>query len=88
MEQAFKSDSHKKRIIFNTTSKILIILVIATIVLYKIKEVITVDGFLELAFLLPYGITLVIITVMFHEPQNPFDQKLIKAYATSKISEK
>ena len=71
-------DSQQKRFIFKTTSKILIVLTIATIALFKIKDAITLDGFLEfLLFGALVSITLVIITILFNPP--------IKSILTRKI---
>lgn len=83
-----KLDSQQKRIIFKTTSKILLALIVATIALYKIIGAITIHGFLEFfLFGVLVCITLVITTVLFNVPIKSFFTKtiqLIKTYATSK----
>ncbi|MBK5214520.1 MAG: polysaccharide biosynthesis C-terminal domain-containing protein [Flavobacteriaceae bacterium] len=83
-----KLDSQQKKILFKTTSKILLALIVATTVLYYIVSAITLHGFLEffLVGVLVF-VTLVITTVLFNaQIKSFFTQRiqLIKTYAKSK----
>ena len=83
-----KLGSHQKRIIFKTTLKILLALIVATITLYKIIDAIIIHGFLEFfLFGALVCITLVVTTVLFNAPIKSFFTRkisLFKTYATSK----
>lgn len=72
-------NTREKRIFLKTTSKILILIILATIALHKIKDAIKLDGVFEFfLFGALVCLTLAIITVLFNEP--------IKSFLTKKLN--